>query len=88
MADATVKPDADKPTTIKLSTGVRDRLKTYGGDTYEDTIVEALDALDEIHVAARIDAYSRWRNGLSEEQRALLETRDARIDAAFDDVAD
>lgn len=88
MADASVTPDAGKPTTIKLSTGVRDRLKTYGGDTYEDTIVKALDALDEIHVAARIDAYSRWRAGLSDEQRSQLAARDARIDAAFDAIAD
>lgn len=93
MAASTVKPDAGttdpgKPTTIKLSTAVRDRIKSYGGETYEHTIVEALDALDEVHVAARIDAYARWRASLTEEQQLQLDARDARIDAAFDAVAD
>ncbi len=34
-------------TTIKLTTETRDRLRDLGGDTYEDTIIEALDLLEE-----------------------------------------
>ena len=32
-------------TTVKLSVETRDRIRALGGETYEETIVEALDAL-------------------------------------------
>ena len=38
MAPKTRSPS----TTIKLSVETRDRIRDLGGDTYEDTIVEAL----------------------------------------------
>jgi hypothetical protein len=75
-------------TTIKLSVETRDRLKELGGDTYEDTIIEALDALDRERFWAQAEAYRRWREALPASERAELEARDAEMDALWDDVDD
>jgi hypothetical protein len=37
-----------KATKVKVSTETRDRIRALGGQTYEATVVEALDALEAI----------------------------------------
>ena len=44
-----------KPTTVKLSVETRDRIRALGGQTYEDTIVDALDALEADRFWAQAD---------------------------------
>ncbi|MEZ5260328.1 MAG: hypothetical protein AB7W59_17170 [Acidimicrobiia bacterium] len=70
-----------KQTTIKLSTQTRDRLRDLGGETYEDTIVEALDLLEEREFWAQADRAAAWRASLPAEERADLERREAALDA-------
>ncbi len=60
-------------TTIKISIATRDRIKAMGGETYEDTIIEALDALDIKRFWDEADAAIRWRESLPPEERARLE---------------
>lgn len=75
-------------TTIKVSTETRDRIKAMDGATYEETIIEALDALDKERFWAEADAALAWRRSLPSEERARIEERDraesAAIDRAFD----
>jgi hypothetical protein len=71
-------------TTIKLSVETRDRIKAMGGETYEDTIIEALDALDKQRFWAQADAYVAWRDALPPEDRAKLDAADAELDRALD----
>jgi hypothetical protein len=75
-----------KPTTVKLSIETRDRIRALGGETYEDTIIDALDALESDRFWAQADAAAAWRRSLPEHERQRLATRDAEIDAAFDSV--
>lgn len=70
-----------KQTTIKLSTETRDRLRDLGGDTYEDTIVEALDLLEEREFWAQADRAAAWRASLPADERAEIERREAALDA-------
>lgn len=71
-------------TTVKVSTETRDRIRALGGDTYEDTIVEALDALEADRFWEQADAAAAHRSALTDEARADLAAREAEIDAAFD----
>jgi hypothetical protein len=71
-------------TTVKLSVETRDRLLAYGGETYEATIIEALDALDAERFWTQADDAAAWRRCLSTTDRGRLDARDAEIDAAFD----
>lgn len=75
-----------KATTVKLSTQTRDRIRAFGGDTYEDTIVEALDALEATRFWAQADAATAWRQALPDEERARLAAREADVDRAFDGI--
>jgi hypothetical protein len=75
-----------KPTTVKLSIETRDRIRALGGETYEDTIIDALDALESDRFWAQADAAAAWRRSLPEHERQRLAARDAEIDAAFDSV--
>ena len=75
-----------KPTTVKLSIETRDRIRALGGNTYEDTIIEALDALEGDRFWAQADAAAAWRRALSDDERARLAAREAEIDAAFDGI--
>ncbi|MGD9701981.1 MAG: hypothetical protein AB7Q42_04415 [Acidimicrobiia bacterium] len=75
-----------KSTTVKLSVETRDRIRALGGDTYEDTIVEALDVLEAARFWAQADAAAAWRHSLSDDDRARLVARDADVDAAFDGI--
>lgn len=75
-----------KPTTVKLSIETRDRIRALGGNTYEDTIVEALDALEADRFWAQADAAAAWRRSLPDDERARLAACEAEIDAAFDGI--
>lgn len=71
-------------TTIKLSVATRDRLKQFGGDTYEDTIVEALDALEAERFWAQAEEAAAWRRSQSSERRAEIAARERSIDSDFE----
>lgn len=73
-------------TTVKLSTETRDRIRAMGGATYEETIIEALDVLEEQRFWAQADAAAAWRASLDGERRQRLDDRAAEVDAAFDGV--
>lgn len=73
-------------TTVKVSTETRDRIKAFGRATLEDTIVEALDALEEREFWAQAERAAAWRETLSDEQRAAIRAKEAEIDAAFDGI--
>lgn len=73
-------------TTVKLSVQTRDRIRALGGDTYEDTIVEALDALEADRFWSQAAAAMAWRNSLSDEARDHIAARDAEVDAAFEGI--
>jgi hypothetical protein len=74
-------------TTIKLSVATRDRIRALGGETYEDTIVEALEILEAERFWTQAEAAAAWRRSLPAADRARLEARSAEIDAAFDGIA-
>jgi hypothetical protein len=73
-------------TTIKLSTETRDRIKALGGDTYEDTIVEALDALESAQFWDQAERAAEWRRSQSADHRRAVARRDAAVDDAFDAI--
>ena len=70
-------------TTVKLSIQTRDRIRALGGDTYEDTIVEALDALEADRFWSQAAAAVAWRTALPDHARAAIAAREAEVDAAF-----
>lgn len=71
-------------TTIKLSVATRDRIRDLGGDTYEETIIEALDALETDRFWAQAEAAAAWRASLPEDERRRRREQEATIDAALD----
>lgn len=71
-------------TTIKLSTETRDRIRALGGDTYEDTVVEALDALEATRFWAQAEAAAAHRASLSPGEQETRAACEAEVDAAFD----
>jgi hypothetical protein len=73
-------------TTIKLSTETRDRIKAMGADTYEDTIVEALDALEAQQFWVQADRAAQWRRSQADARRRLIAEREAAADDAFDAI--
>jgi len=75
-----------KSTTIKLSVQTRDRLRSLGGETYETTILEALDVLEVDRFWSQVDAAVAWRNSLDEVALTELFRREAAADAALDGV--
>lgn len=75
-----------KATTVKISVETRERIRALGGATAEETIVEAIDALEADRFWAQADAALAWRKGLSSEHLAQLKQREAEIDAAFDGI--
>lgn len=70
-------------TTIKLSVETRDRIKAMGGETYEDTIVEALDALDRQRFWEEADAALAARAALQPEERAEIEAAEAEMNRRY-----
>ena len=75
-----------KATTVKLSIETRDRIRALGGDTYEDTIIEALDALEADRFWVQADAAADWRRSLPDNERDRLVAREADVDTAFDGI--
>ena len=75
-----------KSTTVKLSVETRDRIRALGGDTYEDTIVEALDVLEVDRFWAQADAAAAWRRSLPEADQQRLAASESELDAAFDGI--
>ena len=75
-----------KSTTIKVLVETRDRIRSLGGETYEATIVDALDALDADRFWAQAEVAAEWRDSLPSSQRLVLDARDAAVDAAFDGI--
>lgn len=73
-------------TTIKLSVETRERLRAFGGDTYEDTVIEALDALEANRFWAEAEAASAWQSTLSDPERQRRQGAIAEIDRAFDGI--
>jgi hypothetical protein len=71
-------------TTIKLSVETRDRLKAMGGETYEETIIEALDALDAQQFWAQADAARAWFDSQPPDEQARIRAAEADLDAAMD----
>lgn len=72
-----------KVTTIKVTTETRDRIRALGGDTHEDTIIEALDALEADRFWAQAEEGRRWLDSLSVEERSRMRAEDDAIDLAF-----
>lgn len=73
-----------KPTTVKISVGTRERLRALGGTTYEETIVEALDALLAERFWAEAEAAAAWRQSPPPEERQVIESREAAVERALD----
>ncbi len=75
-----------KSTTVKLSIATRERIRALGGDTYEETIIEALDVYEADRFWAQADAASASRASMSAAERKRLAARDAAVDASFDAI--
>jgi len=73
-------------TTVKLSIATRERIRALGGDTYEDTIVEALDLLEQTRFWEQAESAATWRRSLPEAEREHLRAREAEVDTAFDAI--
>jgi hypothetical protein len=73
-------------TTVKLSVETRERIRALGGKTYEDTIVEALDALEADRFWTQAEAALAWRSALGEHHRQRSAAAEAEVDAAFDGI--
>jgi len=73
-------------TTVKLSVQTRDRIRALGGATYEDTIVDALDALEADRFWSQAAAAVAWRNSLPDHSREAIAAREAEVDAAFEGI--
>ena len=73
-------------TTIKLSVETRERLRALGGATYEDTVVEALDALEANRFWGEAEAAAAWQSSLSDTERQRRHDALAEIDRAFDGI--
>ncbi len=73
-------------TTIKVSTETRDRIRAYGGETYEATIIAALDAFDVAGFWAEAQRAAEWRGTRSATERALLDARESELDRVFDGI--
>jgi hypothetical protein len=73
-------------TTIKLSVETRERLRALGGDTYEDTVIEALDALEANRFWAAAEAAAARQATLTDDERRRRDEVVADIDRAFDGI--
>ena len=70
-------------TTIKVSVETRDRIRAFGGETHEETIVAALDALEAERFWQDAEAGRAWFDALPEAEQQRLREEDAAIDRAF-----
>jgi hypothetical protein len=68
-------------TTVKVSPETRDRLRTFGGATMEETINDALDALEAAQFWKQAEAHAAWRRSLPDERRVEIEERERALDS-------
>ena len=73
-------------TTIKLSVETRERLRALVGETYEHTVIEALDALEANRFWSEAEAAAAWQSQLSEADRQRRHDALRDIDRAFDSI--
>jgi hypothetical protein len=73
-------------TTIKLTVETRDRLRALGGETYEDTVIEALDLLEAQRFWRQAEDAAAWRRSLPDADRQRRAIEESALDAAFDGV--
>lgn len=73
-------------TTIKLSVETRERLRALGGATYEDTVIEALDALEADRFWSKAEAAAMWQSRLPQSERQRRREVIDEIDRAFDGI--
>lgn len=74
-----------KATTIKVSVETRERLRALAsGATYEETLIEAIDALATERFWAQADVAAAWRASLDPNRAAELAAEEAAMDAALD----
>lgn len=73
-------------TTVKVSVQTRDRIRALGGETYEDTIVEALDAFESNRFWSQAAAADAWRKSLSDHARQAIAAREAELEPAFNGI--
>ncbi|WP_395152871.1 hypothetical protein [Ilumatobacter sp.] len=71
-------------TTIKVSVATRDRIRSFGGATHEETIIEALDLLDAREFWAEADVAAAFVKTLPAEEQARRKAEMDELDAAFD----
>jgi hypothetical protein len=74
-------PISRPSTTIEVSVETRDRIRDLGGETYEETITEALDALETDRFWAQAEAAAVWRASLPEDEQQRRREQQAAIDA-------
>lgn len=58
-------------TTIKVSEATRDRIKALGGSTHEDTIIAALDALEDVEFWTQAERAKTWLEAHPDVQAAV-----------------
>lgn len=75
------------PTTVKVSAETRDRIRSLGDGTLEDTILEALDALEATRFWAQADAAAEHERSLDLGERARRAAVDAELDRRFDAIS-
>jgi hypothetical protein len=73
-------------TTVKVSTETRDRIKSFGGATLEETIVAALDALDEQRFWAQAEAAAAALRALPPDEITRRKAAEDAVDRAFDGI--
>ena len=71
-------------TTVKVSEATRDRIRSFGGATLEETIVEALDALDEQRFWEQAERAAAAFRALPPDEQARRKAAEAEVDRAFD----
>ncbi len=64
----------------------RERIRALGGDTYEETIIQALELLEAERYWAQADDAAAWRPSLADQDRARLAASEADVDVAFDGI--
>ena len=70
-------------TTIKVSIETRERIRAFGGETHEETIIAALDALEAEHFWQQAEVGRAWFDALPDDEQQRLREEDAEIDRAF-----
>ena len=73
-------------TTVTLSVETRDRIRALGGDTYEETIVQALDALEADRFWEQAAMAAAARRSLTDGELMAQAELEAEVDAAFDGI--